>query len=287
MTVAGPIRPLVWNIQPLIEISSFVHSGFPKLSTVEVMASRPEQETAERIQAGLKELERLAAMPPGDGSPSTPWRDFERFWRKAKEISELFRLSPMAAQDRVRLWDQHQTLCDKVASIRARERRMRQAASRETREEILSKLDEAGRAAPDQTRTVLDDLLDALKNRFLIRQDRDQCWTAWHEANRALRIRQSAEKHSLAEGRHAESRRRSEERLDFLNDVLERKKRARERVAREIEGLRHSIKTSWNMQWANRAKGWLAEKEAKAKVLDADVESIQQQIAHLRNPLNR
>ena len=48
------------------------------------MASRQEQEAAERIQAALQELERLTVPPTGQ-SPATPWRDFNGFWQKAKE----------------------------------------------------------------------------------------------------------------------------------------------------------------------------------------------------------
>src|SRR6476660_8104898 len=102
------------------------------------MASPKEQEAAERIQAALKELEGLAATPPAGPSPVTPWRDFPGFWRKAKEISEMFRSPALAADDRIRLWQQHQDLCEQVAKLRFRERRIRQETSKRNREEIVS-----------------------------------------------------------------------------------------------------------------------------------------------------
>src|SRR5947208_1819917 len=105
----------------------------PPLDSSEVLKNELDVgDAAEKIEAELKELARIAGLQagPDTASPSTQWRDFPGFWQKAKEISELFRTSDLVYEDRIRLWKQHQSLCDEVSRLRVRERQVRRDTSK-------------------------------------------------------------------------------------------------------------------------------------------------------------
>jgi hypothetical protein len=301
----------------------------------------------ERIEEALRDLESIARLP-GFAEEAVltiipdfliEKRDYRAFWQKARDLAALFKESRLPHREREELWRRYSRLCEQLKALQEREREDRETRSRRAKDEILSLLREAGRYADGardfkdlaESRARLAKAMELMKERFLLKGDRDACWEQWreidarvghrrhdltslhydvmrqrisevsnaavygdpHEAMNQIRSLQQAikttdltkEQRSLlreslqqwwdrAVARLAERRRERErkhlewqrqmaekiERLESLRDKNEQIVRALEDQISDLEG---KISSSWNEDWASRARGWVHEKYEK------------------------
>jgi ElaB/YqjD/DUF883 family membrane-anchored ribosome-binding protein len=135
------------------------------------------------------------------------------FWAHAKEISGMFKmLKPLLQEDREALWAEFSSICESAK----REMESRQDHSKQKRDIIESKIQEARYQAQgagtfselSEAKSMLNEALQWMKDGWggfniptemfqtllgnegkLLREDRDQCWEKWKEANDAIKYK--------------------------------------------------------------------------------------------------
>ena len=141
-------------------------------------------------------------------------RQYREFWTHAKEISGMFKtMKPLLREDRERLWAKFNSICEEAKRTQEREKESRRIDSKQKRELVESKIKEAyyqakgARSSSDlsQAKSLLNEALQWMKNGWggfnvasqlvslsegkLTREDRDQCWEKWKEANEVIKFR--------------------------------------------------------------------------------------------------
>jgi ABC-type transporter Mla subunit MlaD len=111
------------------------------------------QSNTEQLGNSVKDLERQLDR-----------RDYREFWSCVKSVSQLFKeLKPTVREERESLWQRFGELCARAKQDQGRERDQRQNVSRQKRQLVLSKIDEAYHQAhgakSGQDLRVADDLL--------------------------------------------------------------------------------------------------------------------------------
>lgn len=167
------------------------------------------QSDVERIDSALEELREIAGLP-ADALDSFfddtigvlfPERrhDYRTFWERAKEIPNLFKSSRLSTYDRKRLWARYQSLCTNVKELRNRERETKLSNSSRNAEEIRPIIHDAHNWAVSaenpahlqQARMLLRQALEKIKEKFLLKDHRNELWASWKEANDELGVRYS------------------------------------------------------------------------------------------------
>ena len=159
------------------------------------------QHAIERVSREIEELERLAQLPGFlDAIPFfTVKRDYRAFWQKAREVTALFKETRLPPKERSELWSRYGDLCEAVKDLQAREREERQNESAHNRDQIMSYLREAhlwaGGAKDSQdlseAQTRLTKAMEILKEKYLLREDRESCWELWREISDQVRDRRA------------------------------------------------------------------------------------------------
>jgi hypothetical protein len=144
-------------------------------------------------------------------------RQYREFWTHAKEISSMFKtMKPLLREDRERLWAKFNSICEEVKRTQERGKESRQIDSKQKRDLVESKIKEAyyqakgARSTSDlsQAKSLLNEALQWMKDGWgafnaptqlvqtalgsegkLSREDRDQCWEKWKEANEVIGFR--------------------------------------------------------------------------------------------------
>jgi hypothetical protein len=155
-------------------------------------------------------------LQSGYTDPLGVWRRCSDFWEQARRISAMFKtLKPLFQEDRERLWSAFSTACEDTRKVQAREPEARLNDSREKRDLVMSKIREAcfqAKGACDsaefaQADALLSEALAWMKNGWdgfntvtqlinsmlstgiMTREDREECWAEWKEAQELLRLR--------------------------------------------------------------------------------------------------
>ncbi len=136
-----------------------------------------------------KEIEGLRYNHCNPNSPAFDTRYFYKdFWSHAKEITELFKtLKPIIKDDRERLWAEYRNLCDKVSSKQNTERN-ESSRNRGNLEALIDKAhiqaDSAqNREGLDSAKSFLTEILGYMKEKRLLKNDREYLWENWVRAN--------------------------------------------------------------------------------------------------------
>lgn len=192
------------------------------------------------------------------------WHQYDEFWAHARRISTMFK-TPLFREDRERLWAAYSTVCEEMKRTQAREREARLNDSREKRDLVMSKIHEAyfqakGAASSAEFaeadallgealawmrngwegfNTVTQLISPILSSGIMTRDDREECWTEWKEAQELLRLRRDeyyAEVRARRIGRMASLgvRERIEAKSQKLSDLESRNEQPEKKIA-EIE----------------------------------------------------
>jgi hypothetical protein len=168
------------------------------------------RENARNLEAEINRLQSDYSDPLGF------WRQYDEFWAYARRISATFKtLKPLFREDRERLWAAYSMACDETRKAQVREYEARRADSREKRDMVKSKIREAyfqAKEAGDSAEfaeadALLSEALAWMKNGWegfntitqlispilssgiMTREDRQECWPDWKEAQELLRLR--------------------------------------------------------------------------------------------------
>ncbi len=197
---------------------------------------------------------------------------FHEFWKKAKEVTALFKSTKNLVQkDRERLWDRYSTICTSVKSIQ-RERDNESANNKDTIFSLLndvyfqaggsSNLEELIKAKSSQSY-----ILGLMKEKTLIKKDRDSCWEFWKRIGEVIYSKQG----EIGEKNFFRIREKARDALNKSNygDPYE--------TFKEIKAVQNSIKESYmtrgqrselretlNYAWEN-ASSRISEKKAERR----------------------
>jgi hypothetical protein len=180
------------------------------------------------------------------------WRRYDEFWAHARRISEMFKtLKRLFQEDRERLWPAYSAACEEMKGAQARERESQRTDSWEKRDLVMSKIREAyfqAKEAADseefaETDALLSEALAWMKNGWegfntvtqlispilssgiMTREDREECWAKWKEAQELLRLRRDefyAEVGARQIGRWREWVEQNENMIETLQDEIDR-----------------------------------------------------------------
>ena len=118
--------------------------------------------------------------------------DYGNFWRMVKEINSLFRANRFFREDREELQERFQQIIEKTKEKQNTER---EKSSHNSEYKILPLIKEAandvtyhadGPEALNKARALLSRAMDLMKTEFLLKTDRDTCWTAWRDASQGI-----------------------------------------------------------------------------------------------------
>lgn len=112
---------------------------------------------------------------------------YRDFWAHAREVSNMLKTLYSFKEERNELWENYKKVCDEVRTLQEQERN----ESEISRREIESLIDDAqgnivhGNNEDDfsQARSQLDESQALMKEKTLIRDDREHCWRFWREVN--------------------------------------------------------------------------------------------------------
>lgn len=115
---------------------------------------------------------------------------YREFWSHAKEISEMFKSLRLSREDRERLWSRYRDICNDVKRKQDEERR----ESSRNREIIEFLITDAYHQAEgsrdkeelDKAKSMQSETLKLMKERRLLRGDREHCWKYWREVNEKI-----------------------------------------------------------------------------------------------------
>lgn len=165
------------------------------------MANEEAQKAAAKIAS---ELSKLDFILPGELERVLPFIsskvDFAKFWEIAKRIPDLFRSSRLQHDVHEKLWGEYQELCDRAKNLQEGERDAKAAESSRNCRLIRSTIEDARHSGADvknisdlgSARTKLGQAMDLMKERFLLKSDREACWEAWKETNEAISRRRES-----------------------------------------------------------------------------------------------
>src|SRR6266851_3835227 len=224
------------------------------------------------------------------------WRQYDEFWAHARRISEMFKtLKPLFQEDRERLWAAYSTACEEIKQAQARERESQRADSRGKRDLVMSKIREAyfqAKEAADSTEfaqadALLSEALAWMKNGWeeafdtitqlispilssgiMTREDREECWSSWKEAQELLRLRRDeyyAEVRSRQIGRWRDWVEQNDNMIETLQGEIDR-----------CEDLERDARTG---EFADRVRSWIEAKSQKISDLESRNEQLETKIA--------
>mgnify|MGYP001592175745 CR=1 FL=1 len=151
------------------------------------------EKSSENASQIKREIERLRYNHCVPNSPTLdPNYLYRDFFNHAKEITELFKtLKPIIKDDRERLWSEYRNLCDKVSSKQNTERN-ESSRNRGNLEALINdayhKANGAGnREGLDSARAFLTEILGYMKEKRLLKNDREYLWENWVRASGKLK----------------------------------------------------------------------------------------------------
>ena len=228
------------------------------------------------------------------------WRRYDDFWAHARRISEMFKtLKPLFQKDRERLWAAYSAACEEMSQTNARERESQRADSWEKRELVMSKIREAyfqAKEAADsaefaQADALLSEALAWMKNGWegfntitqlispilgssgiMTREDREECWAEWKEAQTLLRLRRDefyAAMRAARTGRWRDWLEQNEDLIETLRAEID-----------ECEDLERNARTE---EFAERIRDRIEAKTQKIAGLEERNEELERKIAEVES----
>ena len=211
----------------------------------------------------------------------------------------MFRtLKPLFREDRERLWAAYSTACEEMKQAQARERESERADSREKRDLVMSKIREAyfqAKEAADSAEfaevdALLSEALAWMKNGWesfntitqlispilssgiMTREDREECWAEWKEAQTLLRLRRDefyAAMRAARTGRWRDWLDQNEDLIETLRAEID-----------ECEDLERSARTE---EFAERIRDRIEAKTQKIAGLEERNEELERKIAQVES----
>lgn len=189
---------------------------------------------------------------------------YREFWSHAKEISEMFKSSKLLREDRERLWRSYQEICEDVKRKQNEERH----ESERNREIIQSLITDTYFQAEgssdkqdlDKAKSMQSETLQLMKERRLLKEDREHCWKYWREVNEKIHWK----RHSLWESNFLHAKEDASRCLNtaYYGDPYEAIEEIKE-VQRSLRGVymnkdqRHEIHDTLGDAW-NKATSRIA-----------------------------
>src|SRR5216683_2807322 len=246
------------------------------------------RENARNFESEINRLQSDYIDPPGF------WRRYDEFWEHARRISAMFK-TPLFREDRERLWAAYSTACEAMKQAQARERESQRADSSEKRDLVMSKTREAyfqAKEAADsaefaQADALLSEALAWMKNGWegfntitqlispilgssgiMTREDREECWAEWKEAQTLLRLRRDefyAAMRAARTGRWRDWLEQNEDLIEMLRAEID-----------ECEDLERNARTE---EFAERIRDRIEAKTQKIAGLEERNEELERKIA--------
>lgn len=154
------------------------------------MASRREEAKSNTSKIE-HEIENLRYNHTDSNAPLFTTRyHYREFWSHAKEVSEMFKSLRLLREDRERLWSSYRGICDDVLRKQDEERH-ESSRNREIIESLITDAyHQAGGSSDkkelDKAKSMQSETLRLMKERRLLREDREHCWKYWREANEKM-----------------------------------------------------------------------------------------------------
>ena len=231
-----------------------------------------------------------------DGLEGGHWnnfvRDYRSFFKHAGEIRALFKtLKPFQRDDRERLWNRLNVVCDEVSRVRDSARQDRETKSANHKQWILklvfnaevttlfgfdppdveamkaygAKLNEAARYLSDYKTEMLGaDKAECFARITEVREQHDLWW---------------ADLKQHKQRRHQDWEERTRQNIASNYERLRKAQGALQSVESHADDLRAKISSAWNDDFAARASEWLSEAEDKIRDITEHIAKIEQWIA--------
>lgn len=218
-------------------------------------------------------------------------RQYKDFWVHARQISEMFKtFKPLRKEDRERLWEKFNNICEEVKRKQNSEYENRKFKSEQHRNSIISEIERArpcslfGLDPPDvdemkalgQVLRGAGQMLSKYKSE-MYGEHKQECFERIQE----IRKIHDAWWESLKQHR-------SKKVEDFQTRVrvnlernYERHRKATaalESCRRHADELRDKIASAWNEDWKDKAYVWLSETEDKIRDIERSIEQIEEWI---------
>jgi len=120
------------------------------------------------------------------------------FWNSVKSVNNSFKtLKPIEKNERERLWNKFQNLCEKAKSLQKEQNRNYESNSRELRSSIIGIIESADlRSKIDYSgsQEKLGKAMNLMKGAKLTKEDREQCWYKWKKVKDTLSKEKSDER---------------------------------------------------------------------------------------------
>jgi hypothetical protein len=228
---------------------------------------------------------------------------FGEFWSGVKGVSQQFRDCRLSKVDRERLWSEFGSLCEEAKSQQARTRKHRENVSRQKRNLVTQKLDDAYYQAKGATSTSelkvagrllaealswmkpgwsqvsLGDDLVSLNDGRLTSEDHDACWERWKEIKETIDWRWKEFRTEWTRKQGTERARRIE-RIDKAKLVI----RSLENQIDHCRGLQRGAKSS---DFEGTVQGWIDEKQSKIRDIEESIRRDEDVIADIDRRLSR
>jgi hypothetical protein len=250
------------------------------------------RENARNLESEISRLRSDYSDPLG----LTQFR-YRDFWAHAKLISAMFK-TPLFREDRERLWAAYSAACEETRKAQARAYEARRADSREKRDLVMSKIREAyfqAKEAADsaefaQADALLSEALAWMQNGWegfntitqlispilstgvMSREDREECWAEWKEAQTLLRLRRDefyAAMRAARTGRWRDWLEQNEDLIETLRAEID-----------ECEDLERNARTE---EFAERIRDRIEAKTQKIAGLEERNEELERKIAEVES----
>ncbi len=218
-------------------------------------------------------------------------RQYKDFWAHARQISHMFKtLKPLRREDRERLWNKFNSICEETKRKQQSEYENRKYKSERHRNDIIS---EAERARPCSLFGFFPPDVQEMKALGLVLRNASSMLSKYksemfgeHKQECFERIQEIRRVHDAwwEELKRHRSRRQEEfqQRVRAnLERNYERHRKASDalrRLRNHADDLRHKISTAWNDDFRNRAYGWLSETEDKIRDIEDSLRQIEEWI---------
>ena len=150
------------------------------------------QEARPNASAIDREIENLRYDHLDSNAPFLTTRyHYREFWSHAKEILEMFKtLKPLLREDRERLWSMYSNIC-KESKNRQADERIESGRNREIVESLITDAYHqaegvSDREELDKAKSMQSETLRIMKERRLLRKDREHCWKYWREVHEKI-----------------------------------------------------------------------------------------------------
>jgi hypothetical protein len=242
---------------------------------------------AEKAARNAKKIESELDLLKGGHWRSPLQRDYHAFWAHAKEINELFKtLKPLDKEERERLWEKMNTICNNTKTKQQSEVDSRKYKSKQHRDWIIK---QAESCRPIQFLVIqsnveeMKDMGKRLKetgqylSRYkeeMLHEDKAECFERIQDVRHAQDLWWDAHKGNRQQraddfkDRVRANLEKNRERYDKTSEAL-RKMRASE------DNLRDQINSAYNDNWRDKAYGWLSELEDKIRDTEAHLDRIE------------